>query len=278
MILIDFNQVLFAAVFANLKKEPITEDFLRHIILNTLRSYSKRFRQKYGKMVLCCERGSWRKSVFPFYKANRKTDREAGDIDWAFIFAHFDKFRQEFADNLPYQVVSSTDAEADDIIAVLSARHSPTENILIISSDKDFPQLQKYKNVDQYHPLKEMFIEVADPALYLKEHIIRGDSKDGIPNILSPDNTFVIKQRQKSINKKKLEGWLKELPSDFCNETMLRGFTRNQMLIDFDYIPSRITEGVVQAFEDTKAAPRSKLLPYLIANRLKLLVEVCDEF
>jgi hypothetical protein len=65
---------------------------------------------------------------------------------------------------------------------------------------------QKYTNVKQYSPILKRFISTDDPILFVKEHIIRGDRGDGIPNFLSADNVFVLGERQKSINKKKAYG------------------------------------------------------------------------
>ena len=59
---------------------------------------------------------------------------------------------------------------------------------LIVSGDKDFQQLQRYDNVKRWSPNLNKFIEPEDPQEFLKEHILKGDKSDGIPNILSNDN------------------------------------------------------------------------------------------
>ena len=87
-------------------------------------------------------------------------------------------------------------AEADDIIGTLVPRHIMSENILIISSDGDFPQLQMYNGrssftVKQYNPSQKKFIISENPLQELKEKIIRGDKGDGIPNVLSSSDCFV---------------------------------------------------------------------------------------
>ena len=261
-------------------KNNIQEDMLRHIVLNSLRSFNKQFKTKYGSLVLCCDnRKYWRRDVFPFYKANRKRDRDASDVDWNSIFGMFNTIKSELRDNFPYRMIDVTGAEADDVVATLVKTYSDSESILILSSDRDFCQLHKHKNVTQYSPILKRFISADHPELYVKEQIIRGDRGDGIPNILSLDNTFVVGERQKTISSKKMNIWLNQEPKDFCStDLMLRGFTRNQMLIDLDFIPENIKSNIIEAYDSYKPNPKTKMLNFLIEKRLKALTEVCDEF
>lgn len=267
----------------HINSEPrlkLEEGLIRHVVLNSLRSYIKQFKSKYGNIVICCDsKKYWRRDVFPFYKSNRKKDREKSELDWGLIFDVMNKIRGELKEYFPYRVVEVEGAEADDIIAILTARHSQHEDILILSSDKDFVQLQKYNNVQQYSPILKKFISTEDPALFIKEHILKGDRGDGIPNFLSADNTFALGERQKSINKRKLKEWMVSDPATFCNsDVMLKGYRRNQMLVDFDYIPSEISEKIVEVFENTKPGSKNKMLTYFVENKLKTLLEVADEF
>lgn len=283
MILIDLNQVLISNLMQQIGSNPkikLEEDLIRHMVLNSLRSYVRQFKQKYGEIVVCCDsRKYWRRDVFPFYKSNRKKDREKSEFDWNLIFETLGKIREELKENFPYRVLEVEGAEADDIIAVLSARQAVSEEVLILSSDKDFVQLQKYPNVSQYSPILKRYVKADDPHLYIKEHIIKGDRGDGVPNFLSPDNTFALGERQKVINSKKLNEWLHMAPEDFCvNENMLRGYKRNQMLVDLDFIPENIKQQIVECYDNTKPSTRQKMFNYFIEKRLSNLMEVIDEF
>lgn len=283
MILIDLNQVLISNLMQQIGSNPkvkLEENLIRHMVLNSLRSYAKQFRSKYGEIVIACDsKHYWRREIFPFYKAHRKKDREKSEFDWHLIFETLNKIRDELKENFPYRVLEVDGAEADDIIAVLTARMSPNEDILILSSDKDFVQLQKYPNVSQYSPILKRFVKTENPAEYIKEHIIRGDKGDGIPNFLSPDNVFAIGERQKVINKKKLIEWIQSDPKQFCTtDIMMRNYKRNQMLVDLDYIPENIKQQIVEAYDNTKPCSKQKMLNYFIENRLKNLLEVIDEF
>jgi 5'-3' exonuclease len=283
MILIDLNQVLIANLMQQVNSAPkmqLDENLIRHMVLNSLRAYIKQFKGQYGEIVICCDsKNYWRREYFPFYKSNRKKDREKSGHDWNLIFQTLNKIREELKQYFPYKVLEIDGAEADDIIGVLAGRHSPNEDVLILSSDKDFVQLQKYKNVIQYSPILKKFVKSDDPKQYIKEHIIKGDRGDGIPNFLSADNVFAKGERQKVINSKKLAEWLTKNPEDFCvNDTMLRGYKRNQQLVDLDFIPEKIKENIVEAYENTTHGTRQKMMNYFIEKRLTNLIEVMDEF
>lgn len=282
-VLIDLNQVLISNLMQQINSNPkvkLDENLIRHMVLNSLRSYVKQFKEKYGDIIICCDsKKYWRRDVFPFYKSNRKKARDESGFDWTLIFETLNKIRDELKENFPYKVIDVEGAEADDVIGVLSARLSSSEDILILSSDKDFVQLQKYSNVTQYSPILKRFVKVDNPHLYVKEHIIKGDRGDGIPNFLSADNVFALGERQKTINSKKLEEWLKLKPEEFCvNENMLRGYKRNQMLVDLDYIPDHISAQIVEAYENVKPGTRQKMFNYFVEKRLKNLMEVIQEF
>jgi hypothetical protein len=265
------------------KNVSLDENLIRHIIINSIRSYVNQFSQSYGKnIVICCDnRKYWRKEVFPFYKSHRKKDRDASSIDWKAIFDIAGGIKEELKSFLPYKVLDVEGAEADDIIAVLTKRFSPTEKVLILSSDKDYVQLQKYgKNVQQYSPIMKRFIHTDSPNQYIKEHIIRGDKGDGIPNFLSPDETFVKGDRQRTINSKKLAEWTKfDNYEDFCTtDTMKRGFQRNRILVDFDYIPDKIVDEINRKFDETVPSSKMDFLGYLATKNMRNLISVADEF
>lgn len=281
MIIVDLNQVMISNLMmqiGNHKNIQIEEDLVRHMVLNSIRGYKTKFSAEFGDLVIACDdKNYWRKRVYPYYKANRKKDREASELDWNAIFETLNKIREELKEYFPYKVIQVEHAEADDIIATLVKEYNHKEKILILSGDKDFSQLQKYPNVKQFSPVQKKYIICTNPDLFLKEHIMRGDTGDGIPNFLSPDNVFVIGGRQSPVTTKKLSSWVLQEPEQFCTETMLRNYKRNQQLIDLEYIPEDISSQVIEQHSSQKK-DRSKLFNYFIEHRLKNLMESIGEF
>jgi 5'-3' exonuclease len=270
------------AMFSQKVDNP-NEDMLRHLILNSLRCYNTKYRAKYGQMVLACDGGSWRNRVFAEYKASRKTNREASTIDWKSVFEIFNKVRAEIIEHMPYKVVYVPGAEADDIIATLvesTQEFGNTEDVMIVSADHDFIQLQKYKNVSQFSPSTKKLVTDKNPRKYLLEHIFRGDGGDGVPNVLSDDDTFITDKRQKPLKAKMIDEWianysrLKEIMSD----ELYRNYYRNLRVIDLSYIPDDITSAIMTEYNAQVDTPNSKVLAYLISKRCKQLISCAAEF
>lgn len=282
MILIDFNQVAISNLMEQIgsSKTPVDESLVRHMILNTIRTYVKKYKDSHGPEIIiaCDNKKYWRREVFPNYKAGRKKARESSGHDWTTIFECLNKIRDELKNFSPYKVVEVDTAEADDIIAVLATKYATTEKVMILSSDKDFAQLQRYPNVEQFSPILKRVIKEPLPLVQLKQLIIRGDKSDGIPNILSPDDVFVEGGRQKPITEVKIINWLNQEPKEFCNEDMLRNYARNEMLIDLTKIPGSLKESILHTYENAKGHSKTEFMNYMIANRLKNLLEVIDEF
>ena len=283
MILLDFSNIIVGSIMVAHKipnEERTSEDFIRHLVLNSVRNYRTKYKAKYGEIVVCTDNmSSWRKQEYQYYKAHRKIKREKqkeDGMDWSALFQTINKIILEIDEFFPYKVVSVPHAEGDDVIAVL-ARNQHEKNI-IISSDKDFTQLQKYKTVKQYSPIQKKMLTVSDPYKYLKEHIIRGDKGDGIPNILSADDCIVEGVRQKPISKKKVALWMNEKPEHFCKNGMAEKWERNRKLIDFDCIPSELVKAIVNEFDKEKTPKQDQLLNYFISKRLKYLMEHIGDF
>ena len=293
MIVVDYNQTAISSLMVNLggrRDVEVNVPLVRHMIINALRSYRKKFGPEFGEMVIACDnRHYWRRQYFPNYKANRKKSRADSGFDWNSIFEALHLVRSELAEHFPYPVIDVDGAEADDVIAVL-AEYSQTMNtdglmpsaepFLVLSGDHDFNQLQKWSNVKQYAPVQKKFIKLTEtPEAVLMEHIIMGDKGDGVPNILSGDDTFVNGDRQRPIRKDALALWKTQKPEDFINnDEMWRNFQRNRELVDLSRIPEEIKESIIDNYEMQTEGDRSGLLNYFIANRMTQLIELVDEF
>lgn len=272
----------FMATIGNHTNIPVEEDLLRHMVLNAIRSYNVKFRREYGEMIIACDdRRSWRKELFPYYKANRHKDREESEIDWNTVFEILNKVRDELKEYFPYKVIHIDRAEADDIIGTLVHEHGNTvQRIMIVSGDKDFRQLQTYVNVKQYDPTRKKYLEERDPDRYLREHILRGDRGDGVPNFLSQDDCFVVGVRQKQLRETKLNIWVDQNPEEFCDETMLKRYNRNKQMVDLSLIPDDIKTSIMESYNTQQEIKKSRnnLFNYFIEHKLKNLIETINEF
>jgi|1_EtaG_2_1085319.scaffolds.fasta_scaffold00131_41 hypothetical protein len=301
MILLDYSQIVIANVMMN--KKSMSEDFVRHAVLNTIRMYHHKFSDEYGDLVVCCDaKDNWRKDAFKYYKAQRKTTRDKSDFDWVELYRILHIVREEISENFPYKVIYIDKAEADDIIATIVMKREQKakklwqennnesvtgieelfveqEPVLILSSDKDFVQLQKYPNVDQYSPLTKKFLNTDNPENFLREHILRGDVSDGVPNFLSSDDTFVVMdKRQTPLSKKKVSVWSELEPDVFCQGEQLRNYRRNEMLIDLTNIPEWLQTNIVVEYDSQPEIGRTKLFNYFVKHKLKNLMEHINEF
>ena len=281
MILVDMNQISLASMMMHLhmskSKEP-DDNMVRHMILNSLRMYRTKYSSEYGELVLCYDsKHYWRRDYFPEYKSGRRKSREKSDLDWDAIFLCLNTIKDELKDNLPYKFLEVYGAEADDIIGILCSTIS--EEIMIISGDKDFIQLQKFPNVKQFSPITKKSVNGANPGGYLKEHIFKGDTSDGVPNVLSPDNTFTDGLRQKPLGKKKMASWMEHNFEDVApNDEVKRNYQRNRKLIDLAYTPDELSREIINTYNEAPFGDRSKLLNYFIQKRLRNLTESIGEF
>ena len=290
MILIDFTQIAIGSLMVAINRggEEVDDTLVRHLVLNNLRYYRSRFTEKYGELVICCDsKHYWRRDYFPNYKANRKKDRASSGYDWDFIFTTLNSVRDEIKEHFPYKVLEVYGAEADDIIATLVKQVHDDPDTIIISSDKDFIQLHGF-HVKQYSPVSKKLINGTDPVEYLREHIIRGDRSDGVPNVLSPDDTFVAEKRQKPMRKTMLmtltEAMEKWEPKDLfqlakCNrDTWMHNWQRNETLIDLDKIPHDIRDKILREFKNAPTGDRSKLFNYFVEKKLNNLIQSIGDF
>jgi len=296
VILIDYSQVIISNLMAEIGGRTDVEldvNLLRHMVINTIRSHKVKFGKEYGEVIIACDsRKYWRKEVFPFYKANRRKAREDSGFNWPLIFDSINLIKEELRAIFPFKVIEVEGAEADDIIASLvywSSVHDLKEGVLfdqdaakpllIISGDHDFNQLQKYKHVKQFSPVQKKFVKSeSTPEEYVIEHIIRGDKGDGVPNVLSADDSIVNGERQKPVSSKKLAEWIKDPSTMPQDETFKRNYDRNRTMVDLSFIPNSLQEKIINTFTEYPVKDKSQLLNYFITNRMKQMIEHIEEF
>ena len=284
-ILVDYNQVVLASLFASIGNHTnldVDENIIRHMFLNSLRSNRKKFTDKYGEIVICADgKNTWRREAYPYYKANRKKSRDESELDWGHLFGIINTIRTELKEYFPYKVIHIERCEADDIIGTVIHNYGTelnmgSEPFLVLSGDKDYIQLQKYANVDQYDPVRKRWIRNDNPEQYLQEHVLKGDAGDGVPNILSPDNCLAVGERQKPMTKKRIFQF-SEGPQSMDEET-LRRYHRNKMMIDLSQIPQEYQDQIMEEYDQEKDIGREQLFNYFVKNKLKNLITDIQDF
>lgn len=300
MILLDFNQIAISSIFAfqnDLKKTSENKEqavnIIRHAVLSGIKYYKSKYGAQYGEMILCADgKESWRKQVFPYYKANRKKSRDASDLDWKLIFDTISSISKDIQEHFPWRIIHLDRVEGDDIIATLvkwtqdngyitQGLVEEPQPVLIVSSDGDFQQLHKYSNVKQWSPIQKKVVpKPANLDEFLIEHIVKGDSVDGIPNILSADNVLVEEGvRQNKMTAGKLAKFY-ALGRDACeNETQLRNWDRNRTLVDLDCIPEDIAKQILDTYTSTRPkGDKMSVMNYLIKHKCRLLLDDLESF
>ena len=300
MIILDYSQVALSNILSFQRdltkgKTDNTEaaiNIIRHAVLSSIKFYKKKYGKDYGEIVVACDgRQYWRKEHFEFYKGSRKKNRDKSDLDWKLIFDTLSDIREDLVQHFPYKVVHIDRCEADDVIAALTkwvqtndlvteGLFEEAQKVLIVSSDKDFKQLHKFGNVKQWSPMQKKFVESPKGNEYLIEHIVKGDSGDGIPNIYSKDDVFMNEgDRQTPVTAKKLAKYL-ELGIDACdNEEVKRNWHRNQLLVDFEFIPEDVRQSVIDTYKSTKPnGDKMSIYTYLIKHRCRMLLDEIEDF
>jgi 5'-3' exonuclease len=245
--------------------------------------YNKKFRSEYGQMILACDHSSWRRDYFPQYKANRRNGRDDSDFDWAEAFRIMHKVKDEIKENFPYKVLHIEGCEADDIIGTMvehTQEFGQYEEVMIVSSDKDFLQLQQYNNVRQWSHMQKKELKDPTPKVNLIDKILSGDAGDGVPNVLSHDDTFVNGERQTPLSKKKKQAIIEDLADGelLYAASWYRNYCRNEKLVDLSKTPDELREKIIDEFWITETDKRSRVFPYLINNNMKMLIESVEEF
>tara|TARA_B100000768_G_scaffold130332_1_gene120929 strand:- start:6205 stop:7056 length:852 start_codon:yes stop_codon:yes gene_type:complete len=282
MILIDYSGVAISNIMV--QRIALDENIIRHMILNSIRMYRSKYKKQFGEIVIVADGdGNWRKDIFPQYKLGRKKSRDESPIDWVEAYRIINMVFDEISENFPYKTMRVCGCEADDVIAKIALEtqeFGKHEEVMIVSSDKDFVQLQKYSNIKQYSPINKKHLETKNAKATLMEHVFRGCKSDKVPNILSPDNSFPDGIRQTPMTQKKIDAWMAadDLKS-VMNEETYRNYCRNKKLIDLTETPQNIQEDIINTYEAQDPwSNKSKVFPYLVSKRCRLLLECVQEF
>lgn len=193
ILIVDGNNIASRARYAF--GDSLTDSVGNHTgvlygVLNTLLSYIEKHRP--SKLIICWDKGrtSWRKKLYPEYKANRKREiLEDGEIDRDYEqYIRQINILQNFLDLHPCYNLHFPGQEADDLISASCINHKDYEKY-IVTSDHDFyqlvslrtkiydPDIKKGKIVNENY-VKEKYGISASDFIYLKAMV--GDPSDNI--------------------------------------------------------------------------------------------------
>jgi hypothetical protein len=269
MIFVDFSPLTISNNFSNMsgkgeKKSYPNPEELRIILWSALGDLNAQHRHRYGKMCVAMDnKPYWRSEIFPHYKKNRK--KLGDEIHWGII----NEMELRLKDHTPWKIISIPTLEADDIIGTLAPIMAQKEECLIVSPDGDFRQLQIHENIHQIDIIRGRDMSCENPELFLREAFICGQTKDGIPNMLSDADTFVDPtKRQKPMTAKRKREFLKTDPAFWDDKTHLARYRENEKLIDLAKIPDDIKRKVKYEFALWPTTGKKPLRKYFVENRM----------
>jgi hypothetical protein len=285
--LLDFNPLVIAKTATATKELGVTK-----VDLLAIKNYFFRdilhIRQKFrdaGEFIICRDaKSNWRKDFFPYYKINRKDARAEMPFDWELCKEAIEVIGQDLVDWFPYKVVQTEKAEADDVIAVLTKHIRgwkpgmgicvKDEEVTIGSRDGDFLSLQIIPGVQQYSLIDKKYLRETDPEGFLRRKILKGDTGDGVPNVLSEDDSIAMKIRQKPITEARITTWESHWKEtgQLHPDLDFAKYDRNKRLVDLvDGIPQEISDQILQDYKACTPTNRLKTASYFIHNRMQEL-------
>ncbi len=281
MLLLDMSAIVVAnATALTALGNPLDENMVRSIMLSQTLHYKNKYGAKYGSPIMCFDsQDYWRKDLFEHYKMNRKKARQQSKFDWIEFAKLYDLVKEEFREYVPYLFLEVSKCEADDVIAVL-AMYSK-EDVMIISGDKDLVQLQQGRpHVKQWSTSTKKLINKKNYSLI--EHIMKGDTSDGIPNILSDDDTFMCDhKRQKNMTKVMIkDAESMRIPHNICpTADSLDRWKMNQTLIDLNKIPPEYVKDIKRVYvNQMQNRTKDNLVAYFTKFNLRIMYGKLKEF
>ena len=135
ILLIDGANTFYRAFFAipNLRAPDGTPTNAALGFVNTVNKLLREERPDYAAVAWDPRGGSFRKEIFPEYKANRDAQPEDLSVQMPLV--------RELIEAFQIAILEVPDFEADDVIATLVEQAPDDTAVTIVSSDKDLMQL-----------------------------------------------------------------------------------------------------------------------------------------
>lgn len=269
MVVLDWSSVALTiamGVFTyDRKLEP---NKLSSYIIQRTRGIIKDYSNPSASIIIGVDKAPyWRKSIFPYYKANRKVKSES-EFPFTEFFNISNSILEALKNNTDWKVIVEQGAEADDVCAACAKILDNESNLLIVSSDHDVTQvidMYPNKNIKQYSMRRKTLIS---SSTYCKaEHILKGDAGDGLPAYSQPDDIFINppieKKRRKSITKSVIDSYKILGHEQFKIEHNLSQYEcerldMNRQIVCFDFIPDELMSNIITSItSDSKNITRT---------------------
>ena len=293
LVLLDFSNIMYSTFFSLMGSNVDNEKFFsesinlwKHLILNSIISYSRKFKVDTKNMVLCFdEKYVWRNDIFKYYKKNRKKGRDNSGIDFKKFFEEMDIFKKELNENFPLMSLQCTKAEADDIIYILCKKLSSKYELIVGSMDKDLRAVLRFDNVKFFNIKRQggkwINIDKREIPAMMQRHIIMGDVSDGIPNIFSDEDTYMNdSKKSKRLGDKKITEIIENgLDNYITTKKQRERYEQNTRLIDMEFIPDEIIKNIEKEFikEFKKDKKWDKAIKWLEHNKFRNILKDLDK-
>lgn len=264
--IVDFNN-LAVRTYCNKEIESDTENpnisLWKYFTIDSI--YKSLFKGNVNEIILAVDdKKSWRKLYWERYKESRKGKRDTSKINWDVFHSEYRRFTDEIQYHLPFKVLQVENAEADDVIAIISKKDN--REYVIISNDEDYLQLVSDR-VKVYNPQKMMFMECPDTEEFIVMKSLMGQPKDDIFNIKTPLDWPQGKRKpgfgEVSARKVIEEGYVDWLKKNKLEER----FKVNRRLIDFNQIPLTIKTRILNEYNNYKLADPSNIYKFFNKNK-----------
>lgn len=180
-LIIDTHNLITIIRFGLKNTELLTdEEWSSYLLDQTLVSLSRYIATiKPDRVVMVFEgRNSWRKKAYPAYKQHRAKKRDE-DPRMPVFYKTIDMLREFLHSYTNIHTAQINGAEGDDVIAILARYLGAQEDVVIVSTDRDFNQLLHLNKVRILDPIKKVYKTKYDEfELFMK--CIKGDMGDNV--------------------------------------------------------------------------------------------------
>jgi hypothetical protein len=281
--LVDYNNLCIMRAFSKdveIKTSNPNYTLWEFYVFSTIYDYIRKF--KVNEVVIARDNAQyWRRLYFPRYKEKR-ADAKDKEVDWDTFHVYMNQLFSDLHTYFPFKCFNVKYCEGDDVIGHLASVLN--KEVVILSSDQDFKQLVS-ERVKLYSLMKDEYIPCANPDRFLEEACFTGQAKDGIFNVITPED-WPVGVRKPGFGPAKLEKWRSsgfdlmlnkkisynkgEYKAEILPADRLK---RNQVLMDFRKIPKALTNEIERVYNEYQLSDINELFEYFQSKNWTYFIE-----